>query len=260
MSDPSNVPRGTFRLGWNKISYGKIFTKLGKLLFHAEQLINKRSILNLLSLFALLALFLTFSKNAIIGLFITIFSLSYYRYIYSKGCSTLNFGYLKPYIKEKVFTVRNILLLAIIFMIFVNIRPSFQSIFAGSINDRLVFQDVSRGTIIDNLFLGVGMGQFVSTMDTYSKMPLLKWQFQPVHNVFSLIWSELGLIGLFIIISFIWSVLRTFISIPKNRAMFHVKTIFRAILVAFLFMMLFDHYFWDIQQGQALFWIILALV
>ncbi len=276
---PSNVPQGTFRLGWNKIK---------KLLFHVcragcstwnigarvGNLINQRSIFNLFLLFALIALFLTFSKNAIIGLFIAIFGISYYSFLHSKGCSTLNFGYLKSFFKENVLTSRNILVLAIIFMVFVNIRPSFESLFAGSVNDRLVFQNVSRGTIMDNMFLGVGMGQFVSTMDTYSKMPLLKWQFQPVHNVFSLIWSELGLIGLFIFIWLIWSILKTFTSISIDKTMFHacpvgcslwnipsgVKTVFRALLIAFFFMMLFDHYFWDIQQGQALLWIILALV
>jgi len=84
--------------------------------------------------------------------------------------------------------------------------------------------------------------------------------YQPVHNVFSLIWSELGLIGLIIFVSFILTVLKTFKSIPNRNPIFYIKTVFRGLLIAFLIMMLFDHYFWDIQQGQALFWMILALV
>jgi O-antigen ligase len=144
-------------------------------------------------------------------------------------------------------------------MLLFNLKPATKSFFSTSFNDRLIFQNVSRGTISENLITGVGMGQFVTTMNQYSAMPLLKWQFQPVHNVFSLIWSELGLIGLIIFVCFLLVILKNFKSIPDKNPAFYIKTVFRGLFIAFLIMMLFDHHFWDIQQGQALFWIILAL-
>lgn len=38
-----------------------------------------------------------------------------------------------------------------------------------------------------------------------------------------------------------------------------IKYLFRSILIEVMIIMLLDHYFWDIQQGQLLLWIILAL-
>ena len=38
-----------------------------------------------------------------------------------------------------------------------------------------------------------------------------------------------------------------------------VPYLFRSLLVVIILIMLFDHYFWDIQQGQLLLWIILGL-
>jgi len=35
---------------------------------------------------------------------------------------------------------------------------------------------------------------------------------------------------------------------------------FKAILVSFIFIMLFDHYFWDIQQGQILIWLLFGII
>jgi len=260
---------------WNKIINLKFLSWLKIFLIHSrknvsrrtfswvnlEQLFNKRSILNLFLLFGLLALLLTFSKNAIIGLLIAIFFIRYYQYLYKHNCSTLNFAFLKPFIRHKLLTVRNILILAIILMLLVNLRPSFQSFISTSFIDRLIFQNVSRETISENLILGVGMGQFVSQMDDYSKMPLLKWQFQPVHNVFSLVWAELGLIGLILFIFFILALFRSLLEIPKNvPQLIPLKMLSSELFLAFIIMSLFDHYFWDIQQGQGLFWIIMALV
>ncbi|GAH14202.1 unnamed protein product, partial [marine sediment metagenome] len=44
----------------------------------------------------------------------------------------------------------------------------------------------------------------------------------------------------------------------KNKKTIFQKTAF-AILVALLFISLFDHYPWTIQQGQFLFWLVLGL-
>jgi hypothetical protein len=35
---------------------------------------------------------------------------------------------------------------------------------------------------------------------------------------------------------------------------------FKGILLGFIFIMLFDHYFWDIQQGSLMLWILLGII
>jgi hypothetical protein len=97
------------------------------------------------------------------------------------------------------------------------------------------------------------------------------WQYQPVHNVFLLIWSELGLIGLILFIWIIWKILHPKPIVPRgtigetevDQSSNHwngTALIFRSILLGFIFIMLFDHYLWDIQQGQLMLWAMLGVI
>ena len=45
-------------------------------------------------------------------------------------------------------------------------------------------------------------------------------------------------------------------AVSQNTIIFYLK----AILLAFVFVMFFDHYLWDIQQGQIMLWAILGLI
>jgi O-antigen ligase len=98
-------------------------------------------------------------------------------------------------------------------------------------------------------------------MQKYSTVFLANWQYQPVHNVFLLIWSELGIIGLVLFILFLWKVFRANNTVPRLPADEAGGTpVFKAILLGLTIIMFFDHYFWDIQQGQIILWMILGLV
>ena len=46
----------------------------------------------------------------------------------------------------------------------------------------------------------------------------------------------------------------------KHYAKQSASIYFKAILVSFIFIMLFDHYFWDIQQGQILLWLLFGII
>ena len=138
------------------------------------------------------------------------------------------------------------------------------------------------GTFIAHPFTGIGNGQFVLEMQKYVPQKLLDWQFQPAHNVFLLILSELGLVGLGLFVWFLWKLLRssTTSSEPASRLTFsllrrrllhtpsplqgegwgEVGKIGKAVILAFIFIMLFDHYLWDIQQGQILLWLTFGLI
>jgi len=166
-----------------------------------------------------------------------------------------------------------IILIIITGISFLNLKPDINSFFIKSINDRMIFINVSRGTIISNWLLGAGNGQFVLTMDKYYSVFLENWQYQPVHNVFLLIWSELGILGL---IPFIWLLWKMFYSsyfscikfVPRGTnvttstsvKLKENQIIARGILLGLVFIMLFDHYLWDIQQGQFIFWLIIGIV
>jgi len=247
-----NVPRGTFE----KSSFFKNYFFF---------IIFKKYIPELSLIFQILALILSFSKSAIIGL---IFAILFIMWKQSK-CSTwnikeektvknLNFQqlstvygqnntkysennqnvprgtfskddldqillatikkiknifYFFPKKSIKIFYAENwkiILLTFFVFLISFSLfqKNDLQSSFKKSFEERLFYLNVSRETIFKNYslnFFGIGMGSFVSNITIFSKNKPLIWQYQPVHNIFLLIWNELGIIGIILFLFWIWS-------------------------------------------------------
>ena len=195
----------------------------------------------------LLALFLTFSKSAIIGLGLALLYLFFIN---------VPRGTFMVHLKKQAKWLLLGILLAVTFL-FV-IRVNLNIFFTQSFEERGIYQNVSRGTILSNPILGTGIGQFVISMQEHSKQVLEFWQFQPVHNVFLLIWSELGIVGLFLFFLFLFKLLWNKKNVPRET--FSNNVYFKAILLGLMFIMLFDHYLWDIQQGQILLWMTLGFV
>ena len=116
-----------------------------------------------------------------------------------------------------------------------------------SITLREFYNQVSFSLINESPWQGVGLGNFVWEMKEVLYL-LSNWIHQPVHNMYLLIASETGLIGLIIFLMFIYRLL----SQRSNRILF-------LLIICFLIFGLFDHFFWTLQQGQLIFWFILGL-
>lgn len=95
----------------------------------------------------------------------------------------------------------------------------------------------------DRPLTGVGLNNFTVVMDRYGYIPATTRFLQPVHNIYLLILSETGLIGLMGFAYLLWQG-RTLLSVDKVRPF--------AIL---LFLGLFDHWPLTLQTGLLL-WII----
>jgi hypothetical protein len=54
--------------------------------------------------------------------------------------------------------------------------------------------------IMNNWFWGVGLGQYVANLPSAGRE---LWQYEPVHNIVLLLWSEIGLIGMLLLIAII---------------------------------------------------------
>lgn len=118
--------------------------------------------------------------------------------------------------------------------------------------DRVNLAKASFVVIKKNLFLGTGLGNYVKGMEgffptTSRSMPLL----QPVHNIFLLLLSELGIFGFSAYIYLFWEIFR------KN----HKKiTIYGTLILMAIFTIgMFDHYFISLPQGQIIFFLFLFL-
>jgi O-antigen ligase len=190
-----------------------------------------------ISLFMLISGFLsTFSRSAFLGF---IFGLLALGFIHRKIMSR-NFFHI-------IFFCLILIILGISFSIHLN--KNLISIFSTqSLEERNLYQNVARETISEHSFSGIGIGQFV--IFEYFKNPNSSgWQYQPVHNVYLLIFSELGVIGLILFLFFLMSIFKWSAGekrISKNGLTYYS---FYCIVFSFLFIFLFDHYFWDIKLG-----------
>jgi O-antigen ligase len=129
-----------------------------------------------------------------------------------------------------------------------------------SVSLRAFYNQVAFSIIKEHPWLGIGFGNFV--WETRQMLDLLSsWIHQPVHNLYLLIANETGLLGLVVFLVFIWRLLRQFNgqfrSWAPNKLGIQLLTF---IVFAFLFIALFDHFFWTLQQGQLVFWLALGLM
>lgn len=101
--------------------------------------------------------------------------------------------------------------------------------------------------ILDNP-MGVGFANFTNYVQDYSDDKLSPWEYQPVHNVYLLATSELGIIGISVILFILFNVLLS----GKS------KRIKYAIL-ALAVIGLVDHYIYTTTQGQILAVLLLSM-
>jgi len=117
---------------------------------------------------------------------------------------------------------------------------------------RLYYNDIAFTMIKSHPWLGIGIGNFVWQMKKI--LPdLIFWKYQPAHNIYLLIACEMGLVGLAIFLYFLYLVV-----IKKNKIF--VQKTFLFLLIAFLFIGFFDHFFWTLQQGGLMFWLVSGIV
>lgn len=124
----------------------------------------------------------------------------------------------------------------------------------NSLSLRELYQDTANLIIFKNSFIGIGIGHFV-TMSAELSPGISPWNLQPVHNLYLLIASELGLVGLLLFL------LTIFFFAARNLrlrylAYYSLDLFFALVLLAGFF----DHYFWTLLQGQLIFWLALAIV
>lgn len=125
----------------------------------------------------------------------------------------------------------------------------------AAVTERVVYDKIGLNIIKKYPWQGIGLGTSILHMQQFSPVHLESWQIQPVHNYYLLAAAELGIIGaLLFLILFGWHWLKLLLTI-KNSYQLALSSIF----TAFLILMLFDHYFYTLEQTRLLLWFILAL-
>jgi len=117
--------------------------------------------------------------------------------------------------------------------------------------ERLEFFREAAKIIKDNWLFGTGIGNYSLAL-AQEKKNYPAWDYQPVHNTFLLIWSEIGILGLLAFLGLLGYL--SWILIKKE------KLISFSIVVSLIVMMMADHWFWSLHFGILFFWLVLGLV
>ncbi len=230
-----NVPRGTSE------------DHLNVKMFHVEQILYRIGVVLLT-----LGLFVSFSKSAWVALGLSFIIILFH--VEHLSTSLVPRGTFKTLLKVFHVEHKNILSILVAgFALFtvLKIIPLKQSI-----EERFFYLQSFTYLKVTDFIFGLGAGQFVFHMQTLFSQPLLSWQFQPVHSVFLMILLELGLVGLILFLLFINNLWKFFLNVPRGT----IKFLGLSTLIFFLTSFLFDHFFWDIQQGNLLFWCVLGVL
>ncbi|OGY45242.1 MAG: hypothetical protein A2731_01850 [Candidatus Buchananbacteria bacterium RIFCSPHIGHO2_01_FULL_39_8] len=222
------------------------------------------------------ALFFTFSRSAWIAIIVSLIVLGFW--LFKRREHLWNQTFLKMFL----------LTCLMVIILGFNLRGPLltrltgdQDLEVASIYLRMAFTEQAFKLIQDNPWGGVGIGNY--TLGVYQKIngSWPGYYYQPVHNIYLLVLAETGILGAIIFYSIIflliWSRLLKFfykkvVGIPtksgfllRNKADGATSTshlqgmIVFLCLVSILIISLFDHYFWSLEFGVLIFWLILGL-
>lgn len=127
----------------------------------------------------------------------------------------------------------------------------FERIVSTRLSDESIIQ---RKELIDeslrmfgrNPVMGVGINSFYNNLN-FNKLSSASLLIQPVHNIFLLVMSETGIIGL---IAFVYSFLVILAILIKKG--FKKSKYLSLVFLTIIILGMFDHYFLTLQQGQIL--------
>lgn len=216
---------------------------------------EKESVFFLISLMIIFAgLVVSFSRSAWLAFVLANVSLFSY-FLFKK-----RFGYCK-----KMFLMLSFLsfIFLIIFFCYQNLfltRTNVESrLEQKSISERVELVNESKEIIKSNWLTGIGVENYTlfSYQNDFKKRPI--WQHQPVHNIYLLIWSELGIFGLLVFGFLIFKVIIEsikFLKVDKNELRL-------TLLIGFfglLFIGLLDHWIYSFYFGIISFWVFFGLI
>jgi len=104
-------------------------------------------------------------------------------------------------------------------------------------------------------WFGVGNGNFVNWL-MVKEPNLPPYVYQPVHNIYLLIYSENGIFAAGAFVVFLWLLVNDFVKKTKMVRFYHYSFLF--VVLSFFFIGLFDHFLWTLQQGRLMFWLLCA--
>ena len=221
-------------------------------------------------------LFLTFSRGAILVFLFISFTFLLTRFFQLRQLY---------HTEERLLAGKKLMILASFFVFFslisgLIVLPYFKTRFTKisleeeAIDLRFFYNKMALSMIKDKPFLGIGIGNFVNFSRNYPAFlraaaklaasggltggQVPEWIYQPTHNLYLLIASEIGILGaliflIFLFKKFTYGVGQIFKNLNEINPLFFL-------FIGFLILALSDHLFWTLQSGGIIFWLSLALL
>jgi O-antigen ligase len=175
--------------------------------------------------------------------------------------SVFLFLFMKQYRKIFLPVAITTLSIGILFSIFFWPQVKARILISGSeeaVTQRIFYNEIAGGVTKSSPILGVGIGQSVSDlMHRFRYYP--QYFYQPVHNIYLIISSETGFLGLSAFLLFLFSLFTNKFNEGRPR---RTRAALISLIFCFSFLLigLFDHFFWTLQQGSLIFWLALAIL
>jgi O-antigen ligase len=168
---------------------------------------------------------------------------------------------LKNYRKRFNPVILTALAVGVIFCIFFWPQVRSRILISGdeeAVTQRILYNEIAGGVTKTNPLLGVGIGQsVVDLMHHFRYYP--QYFYQPTHNIYLLISSETGFLGLIFFLLFIFFLFWEKLD-GRRRARPPAAIYPLLIVCCFLLSGLFDHFLWTLQQGSFILWLSLVLL
>ncbi len=197
------------------------------------------------------ALYLTFSRSVIIIFWLA--SIFYFSFVLLKAIQSSDKGFFKRTIGLILVWLSYVLLALFLLWPEINARFSL-SLSEQALVLRESYQSISFFLINQSPLLGIGIGNFVWKIRGVFDL-MVQWFHQPVHNLYLLVAVETGIVGLIAFLFFLW---RSFLAGARTK-----RFLIRGWLIALgggvVLLGMTDHFFWTLQQGQLIFWLVWGL-
>lgn len=103
---------------------------------------------------------------------------------------------------------------------------------------------------------GVGLNNFIPRMEEFGRITANYRFLQPVHNIFLLVLSEMGILGILGVVGGLGIIFKKLWEKRRKKSM----TVHYSLFTVILFLGLFDHYWLTIQQGMLVVSIVFGLI
>ena len=171
------------------------------------------------------------------------------------------YGFVRKELRKKMFGFFSVVLVSIVILIYgfgwaIAPRAGFAK-GEASVDHRILYNQIGLSLIEEHPF-GVGEGNQVlqaGREGLYLSKGLTEvWLWQPVHNIYVLIASELGVLGLAVFLLFLFILF-------KEMEFKRTQAVFASLFVlSFLAFGLVDHFPWDLHAGRLMFWVVLGIM